>query len=78
MPVAAQQVANVTDSSVSLSPSMLEEWGILAADPERVHQLYQRVVSHFPCQEAFVSEFSPAIGVHIGLGLLVLAFYVGD
>ena len=51
---------------------------IHAADPEGAHQLYQRVVAHFPCQEAFVGEFSPAIGVHTGPGLLGLAFYVAD
>ncbi|MFH1140506.1 MAG: DegV family protein [Chloroflexota bacterium] len=46
-----------------------------AADPEGAHYLCQRVQARFDCREAFVSEFSPAIGVHTGPGLLGLAFY---
>lgn len=49
-----------------------------AADPEGAHRLYQRVVAQFSCREAFISEFSPVIGVHTGPGLLGLAFHVVD
>ena len=51
---------------------------IHAADPEGANQLYQRVLAQFSCQEVFISEFSPVIGVHTGPGLLGLAFYVVD
>ncbi len=49
---------------------------IHAADPEEAQRLYQRVQACFDCREVFISEFSPAIGVHTGPGLLGLAFYV--
>ncbi|MFC1935172.1 DegV family protein [Chloroflexota bacterium] len=51
---------------------------IHAADPKGAHQLYCRVLAQFSCREAFISEFSPVIGVHTGPGLLGLAFYVVD
>ncbi len=49
-----------------------------AADPEGAQQLQQRVDGTFHCQESFISEFTPAIGVHTGPGLLGLAFYALD
>ena len=49
-----------------------------AADPQGANQLRQRVLAQFPCREAFISEFSPGMGVHTGPGLLGLAFYVVD
>ena len=39
-------------------------------------KLKDRVVSEFACAELFTTEFTPVMGVHVGPGLLGLAFYV--
>ncbi len=46
------------------------------ARPE-AEKLRERVESEFNCSELFAAEFTPVMGVHVGPGLLGLAFYVG-
>lgn len=48
---------------------------IHAADAEGALDLYGRVSERFTCEDIFISEFSPALGVHTGPGLLGVAFY---
>ena len=38
-------------------------------------QICRRIEVDFSCREAFVSEFTPVMGAHLGPGLLGLAFY---
>ena len=45
---------------------------------EQAEALRQRVESEFPCQELYVSEFSPVMGAHTGPGLLGIAFWSRD
>lgn len=40
--------------------------------------LKERILSHFDCAELFITEFTPVMGVHIGPGLIGVAFYSGD
>jgi DegV family protein with EDD domain len=42
---------------------------------EEAERLRLRVESEFPCQELFISEFSPVMGSHTGPGLLGIAFW---
>lgn len=37
-----------------------------------------RIASHFNCEELFITEFTPVMGVHTGPGLIGVAFYSGD
>jgi DegV family protein with EDD domain len=37
--------------------------------------LRQQIEAEFPCQELYVSEFTPVMGAHIGPGLLGVAFW---
>ena len=46
--------------------------------PDEAEELKQRVVARFKCAEVYVKDFTPAMGVHTGPGLLGIAFYVGD
>ena len=39
-------------------------------------ELRQQVETEFSCEELFVSEFTPAIGAHIGPGMLGVAFWI--
>ena len=45
---------------------------------EDADKLSQRVHEDFNCRELFVSEFTPVMGVHLGPGLLGLAFFTDD
>ena len=45
---------------------------------EAAEQLKRRIESEFPCEELFVSEFSPVMGTHTGPGLLGIAFWSED
>ena len=40
--------------------------------------LSNRISSQFDCDELFVTEFTPVMGVHTGPGLMGVAFYSGD
>lgn len=42
---------------------------------EAAEDLRQQVEAEFPCQELFISEFTPVMGAHIGPGLLGIAFW---
>lgn len=44
---------------------------------EQATVLKDRVTSRFDCQEIFITEFTPVMGVHTGPGLIGVAFY-GD
>lgn len=49
---------------------------VLHADAaQEAEKLRQRVADQFNCIELYVTEFTPAMGVHTGPGLLALAFY---
>ena len=37
--------------------------------------LRDRITSHFACEEIFITEFTPVMGVHTGPGLIGVAFY---
>ena len=39
------------------------------------HPLRQRLEAMLPCEELFVSEFTPVMGAHIGPGLLGIAYW---
>jgi DegV family protein with EDD domain len=40
--------------------------------------LRDQISSRFDCTELFITEFTPVMGVHIGPGLIGVAFYCGD
>jgi len=40
--------------------------------------LRNRISSQFDCDELFITEFTPVMGVHTGPGLIGVAFYSGD
>jgi len=40
--------------------------------------LKAQISSQFDCAELFITEFTPVMGVHIGPGLIGVAFYSGD
>lgn len=40
--------------------------------------LRNQISSKFDCTELFITEFTPVMGVHIGPGLIGIAFYCGD
>ncbi|MBE0415324.1 MAG: DegV family protein [Dehalococcoidia bacterium] len=46
-----------------------------AGVPEEGEELKARVASQFNCVELYLTEFTPAMGVHTGPGLLGIAFY---
>ena len=49
---------------------------VMHADAEEeAERLLERVESELPCEELFVSEFSPVMGAHTGPGLLGIAFW---
>jgi DegV family protein with EDD domain len=51
---------------------------VMHADaPEQAAILKDRITSRFDCQEIFITEFTPVMGVHTGPGLIGVAFY-GD
>jgi DegV family protein with EDD domain len=51
---------------------------VMHADaPERATALRDQVAARFDCDELFITEFTPVMGVHTGPGLLGLAFYSG-
>ena len=67
---------------------LVELMGERAAPEERVHatvmhadsasaaeELRQHIEAEFSCEELFVSEFTPAMGAHIGPGLVGIAFW---
>ena len=49
---------------------------VMHADaPEAAEELRQRLEAMHPCEELFVSEFTPVLGAHIGPGLLGIAYW---
>lgn len=40
--------------------------------------LKERLVSHFLCDEIYISDFTPVMGIHTGPGVLGIAFYTDD
>ena len=49
---------------------------VMHADVEEAAEaLQQRIGAEFPCDELYVSEFSPVMGAHTGPGLLGVAFW---
>jgi DegV family protein with EDD domain len=42
---------------------------------EQAVSFKNRISAHFDCQEIFVTEFTPVMGVHTGPGLIGVAFY---
>ena len=45
---------------------------------EKATDLKNRIASQFDCEEIFITEFTPVMGVHTGPGLIGVAFYSGD
>jgi DegV family protein with EDD domain len=51
---------------------------VMHADaPDTAIALKNRISSRFECQEIFITEFTPVMGVHTGPGLIGVAFYNG-
>ncbi len=46
--------------------------------PNEAMEIKNRIASHFNCEELFITEFTPVMGVHTGPGLIGVAFYSGD
>jgi DegV family protein with EDD domain len=46
-----------------------------AAAPGLANTFKDRIASRFDCEEIFVTEFTPVMGVHTGPGLIGVAFY---
>lgn len=46
--------------------------------PDEAEELKQRVAARFKCEEVYVKDFTPVMGVHTGPGLLGIAFYAGN
>ena len=52
---------------------------VMHADaPDKALALRNRISSQFDCDELFITEFTPVMGVHTGPGLIGVAFYSGD
>ena len=52
---------------------------VMHADaPDKAVALRNRISSQFDCDELFITEFTPVMGVHTGPGLIGVAFYSGD
>ncbi|MAF85586.1 MAG: fatty acid-binding protein DegV [Dehalococcoidales bacterium] len=45
---------------------------------DKAADLSNRIPSQFDCEEIFITEFTPVMGVHTGPGLIGVAFYSGD
>ena len=45
---------------------------------DRAQELAGEIISRFDCAELFITEFTPAMGVHTGPGVVGVAFYNGD
>jgi DegV family protein with EDD domain len=45
---------------------------------EEAMRLRERVTSMFTCREMYVSDFTPAMGIHTGPGVLGLAYYAAE
>jgi DegV family protein with EDD domain len=73
-PRALDRLFKLVDRCTQRRPMVLNV--VHAADPDGAHTLHQQLTDRFACAEAIVTEFSPAIGVHTGPGLLGAAFYV--
>ena len=49
---------------------------VMHADaPDKAISLKNRIASQFQCDEIFITEFTPVMGVHTGPGLVGVAFY---
>lgn len=46
-----------------------------AASEDSAEALHDRITREFECTESYVTEFSPAMGAHIGPGMLGVAFW---
>ena len=52
---------------------------VMEADAaEDARDLCRRIQTEFDCQEMFVSQFTPVMGLHTGPGVLGVAFYTND
>jgi len=52
---------------------------VMHADaPDKAQDLSNRITVRFDCDELFIMEFTPVMGVHTGPGLIGVAFYSGD
>ncbi|MBI2853735.1 MAG: DegV family protein [Chloroflexi bacterium] len=46
--------------------------------PDEAEELKTRILSEVNCREAYVVDFTPAMGIHTGSGLLAIAFTAED
>lgn len=46
-----------------------------ADEPEAARKLMKRIESQFYCDELYITEFTPVMGVHCGPGMLGITFY---
>ncbi len=51
---------------------------IHANTPGEAVRLQEQVGERFPCTELYLTELSPVIGVHVGPGMVGVAFYTGE
>jgi DegV family protein with EDD domain len=57
------------------SPGPVHATIMHADSAKNAEEIRQRVEAEFDCRELFISEFTPAMGAHIGPGLLGIAFW---
>lgn len=51
---------------------------IHANSPQIAQEFREQITQHLQCEEIFILELSPVIGVHVGPGTIGIAFYTED
>jgi len=74
---AMERILKLMDKNVSKGQPL--HVAVMHADAlDRAETLKSRIASQFECNELFITEFTPVMGVHTGPGLLGVAFYGED
>ena len=74
---AMERILKLMDKNVSKGQPL--HVAVMHADAlDRAETLKNRIASQFECNELFITEFTPVMGVHTGPGLLGVAFYGED
>jgi fatty acid-binding protein DegV len=66
-----RQVAIVTDTTACVPPEQVNQYTIV----EAATNLKEIISSRFDCQEIYITEFTPVMGMHTEPGLVSVAFY---
>ena len=70
---AMERLVRIAKERVQGPPAHVNVMHAQASDD--AERLCERVQAELNCREAFISEFTPVMGAHLGPGLLGLAFY---